>query len=63
MKSQDTVEEVTLDGAGDALRVRRAILLAPNEFYYFSTERYVYRLTPLGLYSGDMLGSFQLPSE
>jgi len=55
-----TVEQVHLDGAGDGWRVRRPVLMAPNEFYYFATKEYVYRLTPLGPHSQDMLASFQL---
>ena len=35
-------------------------LIAPNEFFYFSEHGYVYKLTPLGLYSQEMLHSFQI---
>lgn len=35
-------------------------LIAPNEFYYFSTDAYIYKLTPLGPYSQEMLHSFQV---
>lgn len=35
-------------------------LIAPNEFYYFSKNGYVYKLTPLGPYSQEMLNSFQI---
>lgn len=35
-------------------------LIAPNEFYYFSENGYVYKLTPLGPYSQEMLKSFQI---
>jgi hypothetical protein len=59
-----TVEQVHLDGAGEGWRVRRPVLMAPNESYFFATEEYVYRLTPLGPHSQDMLASFQLsPGE
>lgn len=59
-----TVEQVHLDGAGEGWRVRLPILLAPNESYFFATEEYVYRLTPLGPHSQDMLASVQLsPGE
>jgi len=56
-----TVEQVHLDGAGEGWRVRRPVLMAPNESYFFATEKYVYKLTPLGPHSQDMLTSFQLP--
>jgi len=35
-------------------------LIAPNEFYFFSANDYVYKLTPLGPYSQEMLQSFQI---
>jgi hypothetical protein len=35
-------------------------LMAPNEFYYFSTNGYVYKLTPLGPNSQEMLHSFKI---
>jgi hypothetical protein len=35
-------------------------LIAPNEFYYFSNDAYIYKLTPLGPYSQEMLQSFQI---
>ena len=35
-------------------------LRAPNEYYYFSSHGYVYKLTPLGKYSEQMLHSFQI---
>jgi hypothetical protein len=41
-------------------RVHFKQLIAPNEFYYFSEHGYVYKLTPLGLYSQEMLHSFQI---
>lgn len=50
-----TLEEVSLPGAGDGWSVRLPILLAPNEFYFFATDEFVFRLTPLGLYSQEML--------
>ena len=37
-------------------------LSAPNEFYYFSSHGYVYKLTPLGMYSEEMLHTFQIRS-
>jgi hypothetical protein len=41
-------------------RVHFKQLIAPNEFFYFSEHGYVYKLTPLGLYSQEMLHSFQI---
>jgi hypothetical protein len=35
-------------------------LSAPNEFYYFAGDEYVYKLTPLGMYSEEMLQRFQI---
>ena len=55
-----TVEPVHLDGAGEGWKVRLPVLIAPNEFYFFGTKEYVYRLIPLGPHSQDMLASFQL---
>jgi hypothetical protein len=44
------------------LRVYFNRLSAPNEFYYFTSHGYVYKLTPLGKYSDEMLQSFQIKS-
>lgn len=41
-------------------RVYFSRLSAPNEYYYFSSHGYVYKLTPLGNYSEQMLHSFQI---
>lgn len=41
-------------------RVSSNLLMAPNEFYFFSGNGYVYKLTPLGGYSQEMLESFKL---
>ena len=57
-----TVEHVHLVAAGHGLRVRLAVMIAPNEFYFFATKKYVYRLTPLGPYSKYMIDSFQIIS-
>jgi hypothetical protein len=57
---KDTVERVSLDGAGEGWRVRQAIQLAPNDFYYFERGNYVFKLTPLGSHSEEMLNSFRL---
>jgi hypothetical protein len=58
--AEDSVEPVHLDGAGEGLRVRNAMQLAPNEFYYFARGKYIFKLTPLGQYSEQMLDSFRL---
>ena len=42
------------------IRVSFNQLIAPNEFYYFSGNGYVYKLTPMGLYSQEMLETFQI---
>jgi hypothetical protein len=56
----DTVEPFEVGGARDGVRVRLMQQLAPNEFYYVATEKYVFRLTPLGPLGPDMLASFRL---
>ncbi len=56
----DTVEPFEVKGAREGLRVRLMQQLAPNEFYYVATERYVFRLTPLGIHGPEMLASFRL---
>jgi hypothetical protein len=35
-------------------------LIAPNEFFFFSANGYVYKLIPLGPYSLEMVHSFQI---
>ncbi len=35
-------------------------LIAPGEYFYFSDSGYVYKLTPLGSYSQEMLHSFRI---
>lgn len=57
--ADDTVELVHLDGAEDGLRLRYAVQLAPNDFYYFARGKYIFRLTPLGLHGEEMLNSFR----
>jgi hypothetical protein len=44
----------------NGFRVYYNQLIAPNEFYFFSANDYVYKLTPLGPYSQEMLQSFQI---
>lgn len=41
-------------------RVSSDILIAPNEYYYFTDGVHAYILTPLGQYSQEMLDSFEL---
>lgn len=52
--------EVYTQGDLTGFRVFFNRLSAPNEFYYFSSHGYVYKLTPLGKYSEEMLHSFQI---
>ena len=58
--SDDTVEPFEVEGAREGLRVRQMQQLAPNDFYYVATERYVFRLTPLGEHGPRMLSTFRL---
>lgn len=58
-----TAEHVDIDGIGHGWRVRLPLMMAPNEFYFFASEKYVYRLTPLGPHGQEMLGSFELFDE
>jgi hypothetical protein len=52
--------EAYMRGDLTGIRIYFKQLIAPNEFYYFSEHGYVYKLTPLGLYSQEMLHSFQI---
>ena len=54
------VSIVQLAGASEGLRVGLRQQLAPNEFVYFATGKYVYCLIPFGPESADMLASFRL---
>ena len=54
--------QVYTQGDLTGLRVYFNRLSAPNEFYYFTSHGYVYKLTPLGKYSEEMLHSFQIKS-
>ena len=58
-----TFEAVELAGAQEGLKVTLQTLMAPNQFYYYATEKLIYRITPLGSYSAEMLTSFKLPLE
>ena len=60
--AEDSVEPFHLDGAGEGLRLRNAMQLAPNEFYFFARGKYIFKLTPLGEFSEEMLNSFRLDS-
>lgn len=53
-------QEIIELGELSGIRVSFNQLIAPNEFYYFSENGYVYKLTPMGLYSQEMLGTFQI---
>jgi hypothetical protein len=55
-----TVTRRSLTGANEGARVQLRQQLAPNDFYYFSTDSFVYRLAPLGLHSSEMLASFRV---
>jgi hypothetical protein len=44
----------------NGIRVYYNQLIAPNEFYFFSSQDYVYKLTPLGPFGPDMLESFNI---
>jgi hypothetical protein len=55
-----SVTPVQIAGAQEAVRVALRQQLAPNEFVYVSTDRYVYRLTPLGQHGEEMLASFRV---
>ena len=54
------VSTVRLAGASEGLKVDILQQLAPNEFVYFATDKYVYRLIPFGPEGADMLASFRL---
>jgi hypothetical protein len=54
------VAPVQLQGAHEGLRVALRQQLAPNEFLYFATDRYVYGLIPFGPEGEKMLTSFRL---
>ncbi len=51
---------LSLAGAREGLRVQRRLQMAPNDFFYFRTDQYVYALTPLGSHSAEMFDSFRL---
>jgi hypothetical protein len=47
-------------GALEGYRVTLPILLAPNEFIFFGSDAYIYRLTFLSEYAERMLQSFRI---
>lgn len=57
-KSRYSVSAITIGGF-PGLRVTDRAQLAPNIFYYVAREGYVYRFTPLGLHSRQILESVQ----
>jgi hypothetical protein len=54
------ISAVQLPGAREGVRVALRQQLAPNEFLYFATDRYVYGLIPFGPEGLKMLTSFRL---
>jgi hypothetical protein len=57
-----TTRDAVQVGGENGIRIGYEILLAPNTFYYVARGSYVYRFTPLGLYSDDMLKTVQFTS-
>lgn len=47
-------------GSLSGYRVYLNQMIAPSEFYYFADHGHVYKLTPMGKYSQEMLESFQI---
>lgn len=60
-KENQGAERETYTGRNmTGFRVIFSQLFAPNEFYYFSADGYVFKLTPLGPYGQEMLSSFKI---
>lgn len=57
--SNMTIESYS-NGKVSGLRASTNRMLAPNEFYFFAGNGVVYKLTPLGKYSPEMLQSFAI---
>jgi hypothetical protein len=57
------VTALSLPGAREALRVRDPHLSAPNEFFYYVTDRGVIALIPLGPEGSAMVETFRLTAE
>ena len=49
-------------GGENGIRIAYQTLLAPNTFYYVARGSFVYRFTPLGTYSDDMLKTVRFTS-
>ena len=60
LDERDAAEAVELEGSREGLHVRKAAQMAPNEFYFYRTDRHVFRLTLLGEHAPAMLASFKL---
>jgi hypothetical protein len=56
------VQDAVQVGGVQGIRVVDQILLAPNTFYFVVRGAFVYRFTPLGAYSDEMLKSVQFTS-
>jgi hypothetical protein len=54
------VTALSLSGAREVLRVRDPHLSAPNEFFYYATDRGVIALIPLGPEGSAMVETFRL---
>ena len=59
----DDIEPAELEGAREGLRVRMMAQMAPNEFYFYRTDRRVFRVIPLGEHGRAVLDSFRLTPE
>jgi hypothetical protein len=57
------VSALSLPGAQEGLRVRDPHLSAPNELFYYATDRGVIALIPLGPEGSAMAGTFRLAAE
>lgn len=60
LNEPDGLMEAYQENRLSGFRVSHKRLIAPNEFYFFSANGYVYKLTPLGIFSQEMLHSFQI---
>jgi hypothetical protein len=59
--TRPTQEAVQVGGV-NGIRLTDQMMLAPNTFYYVARGSFVYRFTPLGGLSGEMLGTVRLTS-
>jgi len=60
--SKGSREEIEIDSVS-CTQVTLPILMAPNQFIYCAFKDHVYKFTPLGLFSQDMLKSFKFGSS